>query len=164
VLVLWPDADLPELLVHVGHEGGHALRDLPEVVVFHLLTLGGKGAEEGPPGKHEILASREVFLVDEEVFLLGANRGDDAASGGVAERLEHAHGLIAHGLHGAKERGLLVEGLAVVGNEGCRDDEGLAIAFLVEVSRSLDDPADTPEPRGGPKAPDGKLDAWARPG
>ena len=133
VLGLGRDADLPEFLVHLDHEGRDTLGDLSEIVILELLSLGRKGAEHGPSGQHEVLSGGEILFVDEEVFLLGTDRGDDAAGCRVAEGLENAERLGADRLHRPEERGLLVEGLAVIGDEGGRDDESLAGAFLVEI-------------------------------
>ncbi len=69
-----------------------------------------------------------------------------------AEELEHAQGLARERLHGAQQRGLLVEGLAAVGAEGRGDaehavlDEGVAGGVPGGVAAGLEGGA---QPAGG---------------
>ena len=50
-----------------------------EVVVVELVALRRLGAEQGPAGGHQVGARVEVvLLVDQEVLLLGPDRGEDA--------------------------------------------------------------------------------------
>ena len=71
MLGLGGNADFPQLVVHVGHVRRDALGDLSEVVILEFLALGGQGAEYGTAGELEVLALGEIFLVHQEVFLLG---------------------------------------------------------------------------------------------
>ena len=66
----------------------NALRNAAEVVIFELLPARGRSAEKGAAAHHEIGTQREVRAVDEEVFLLGAERREDALHALVAEELE----------------------------------------------------------------------------
>ena len=67
------DAQLPQLLVQVGHEVAHPLTDNAEVLVVQLLALGGGSTEEGAAGVDEIPAVEVLFPVYQEVFLLRAD-------------------------------------------------------------------------------------------
>ena len=71
------DAELVELQLGLEHAGQDPLGDGAEVVVFHLLPLGGLGAEEGPAGVDQVGPGVVEVLVDQEVFLLGAAGGVD---------------------------------------------------------------------------------------
>ena len=70
-------AELEQLRLGVGHAGQHALGDGAEVLVFQFLALGRLGAEERAAGVDEVGPGVEEVLVDEEVFLLGADGGED---------------------------------------------------------------------------------------
>ena len=50
------DAQLPQLLVQVGHELAHTIADDAEILVVQLLALGGGGAEQGASGVDEVAA------------------------------------------------------------------------------------------------------------
>ena len=123
VLRLGKDAELPQLFVQVCHIFGHAGLDDAEIVVVHLLALGRLRAEERPAAVDEILALFIHRAVDEEVFLLGSDRGADAFDVLIAEQLQDAHRLLVERLHRAEQRRLFVERLAAVGAEGRRDAE-----------------------------------------
>ena len=129
------DAELVKLKFGFEHAGQDALGDGAKVVVFHLLPLGGAGAEEGPPGVDQVGAGVVEGLVDEEVFLLGAaGRLDPGAVG--PEQLQDADGVLADGVHRAEQGGLLVEGFAGPRAEGGRDAEGRPVRVLEDEGRA----------------------------
>ena len=126
VLGLGGDAELPELVVDLLHEGVDGRADGAEVVLLELLALSGGAAKEGAAGEDEVGALLEILLLDEEVLLLRADGGDHRG-GLLAKEGEHALGLVGQGDLGAQKRGLLVERLAGVGDEGGRDAENLVL-------------------------------------
>ncbi len=79
VLGFGGDAHLPQLDVKILHEGGNAILDRAEILVFQLLALGGGCAEKRSAAGQEIKALQIVLLFHQEIFLLGANRGGDSA-------------------------------------------------------------------------------------
>ena len=124
VLGLAGDAHLPKVLVQVLHKGSDTQADAAAVVVVHLLAFGRARAKEGAAADLQVQALLIKFAVDEEVFLLGANHRHHPADVLLAQQVQQAHALVAHGLHGAQQRGLGVQGLAGVGAEGGGDKEG----------------------------------------
>ena len=80
---------------HVGHARQHALGDGAEVLVFQLLALGRRGAEERAAAVDQVRAGVVEVLVDQEVFLLGADGGEDLLRVVVAEQLQDAQRLRA---------------------------------------------------------------------
>ena len=74
-------AELGSSLLALHHEGQDPLGDRAEVVVVELVALGRLGAEQRAAGRDEVGALEEVLLVDQEVLLLGADRGEDALGG-----------------------------------------------------------------------------------
>ena len=117
MLGLGEDAQLPQLVVQVVHEPLNPGLDGAEVVVFHFLSLGGLGTEEGAAGEEEILPLVVKGLVHQEVLLLRAHGGDDPGDVFVPEELQDPHGLLVKGFHGAEKRGLFIQRLAAVGVE-----------------------------------------------
>ena len=126
VLGLGVDAQLPQLLVQIRHEGLDAGTNGAEIVVFHLLTFGRIGAEEGASGEDQIGTLGVVLGVHQEVLLLHADGGYHAL-GLLAEELEHPAGLVADGVHGAQQRGLLIQHLAGVAAKRGGDIEGIVL-------------------------------------
>ena len=85
-----------ELLLRLGHEGEHPRRNGPEVVILELLPLGRPGAEQGALGDEQVGPREVEVAVDQEVLLLGADRGVDAGDALVgAEDLQDAQRLRA---------------------------------------------------------------------
>ena len=123
VLGLCENAELPELLVEVGHVCRDSRLDNSEIVVVHLLTLGRLCAEERASAENQILALFIERLVNEEIFLLGADGGAHAFYVGVAEKSEYAQSLLVECLHGTEQGRFLVERLAAVGAERRGDAE-----------------------------------------
>ncbi len=72
-------AQLEQLRLEVGHAGDDALGDGAEVLVLQLLALGRRGAEEGAAGVDQVGPRVVEVLVDQEVFLLRADGGEDLA-------------------------------------------------------------------------------------
>ena len=106
-------AQFPQFFVEVRHEREYARTDAAEVVILEFLTFRRLGAEQRAPRENQILALKEKFFVDKEVFLLGSYRGDDL--GGVfTEYREQSYRLIGQRLGGAEKRGFLVEDLTGV--------------------------------------------------
>ena len=64
----------------LGHVGQDALGDGAEVLVFQLLALGRRRAEQRAAGGDQVGAGVVEVLVDQEVFLLGADGGEDLAA------------------------------------------------------------------------------------
>ena len=153
VLGLGRDRELPELVVELLHEGVDRGADGAEVVLFELLALGGCRPEEGAAAQPQVRTRLEVLLADQEVLLLEADGGDDAMDV-VAEEGQHALGLALEGDLGAQERGLLVEGLAGVGDEGRGDAEHLVLDE--GGARGVPDGV-APGLEGGPKASRGEA-------
>ena len=75
MLGLCKHAQLPQLFVQVCHVFSNSGLYRAEVVILHLLPLGGGGAEKGAPCHDKILTPVVQLLGDKEVFLLGANGG-----------------------------------------------------------------------------------------
>ena len=126
VLGLGGDAQLPQLFVQLLHESGDLGADDAEVVLFQLLTLGGRCAEEGAAGEDEVLTGFVVFLLNKEVLLLGADGGGDIVHI-LAEELQDADGLIGQRVHGAQQGSLLVQRLAGVADECSGDAEDVVL-------------------------------------
>ena len=126
VLGLDRHAELPELVVDLLHELVHRGPDGAEVVLLELLALDRLAAEERASAVDEVGPLLVVLLLDEEVLLLRADRGEDAL-GLAAEELEHALRLLLEGHLRAQERRLLVERLAVVGDERRGDAQDLVL-------------------------------------
>ena len=58
------DAQLPELVVNLLHEGVDGGTDGAKVVLLELLALGGLAAKEGAAGEDEVRAGLVVVLLD----------------------------------------------------------------------------------------------------
>ena len=125
------DAELPELLLDVVHEREDAIRNRAEVVIFELLALGGRSAEKRAAGEDEVRALLPVLLVDEEVFLLGAERATGVGLFLAEELHETLEGLV-EGLHRTEKRCLLVERFTRISTERRRDAERRAVAVTLD--------------------------------
>ena len=147
------DSELPQLLVQVSHEFGDPGLDGAVVMVRELLSLGRPCAEKRASGEHQVLSSLVMFLVYQEVLLLGANGGDHALDVLVSEEPEDLHRLVAYGLHASEQRGLLVQRFSGVRKENRGDvkrvvpDEGIAGGVPGRVAAGLE---------GGPQSAGGE--------
>ena len=116
------DAEHQGLYLKVAHEGCHALRNATEIVVVHLLVLGRVVSHERAASQQEVGTSGIETFIHEEVFLLPAE---------IARHLLHsrvevvANLCCSHvdGFQGTQEGRFVVERLAAIRNEYCRDDE-----------------------------------------
>ena len=117
VLGLRIHAHAPQRVIDLLHEVAHDFANGTEVMLLELLPLHGVGTKERPAAHDEVGATTVIVLLDEEVFLLGADGGDDLRNIIDAKAGKHALGLVGNRLHAAQKRGLLVEGLTRVGDE-----------------------------------------------
>jgi hypothetical protein len=105
-------------------------------VVVELVALGRLGAEQGPPGRHQVGALEEVLLVDEEVLLLGADGREDALRLLVAEQSQRPDRRLRERIHRAQQRDLRVQRLAGPGGEGGGYAEQRAVGILEDERRA----------------------------
>ncbi len=124
------NAQFAHLQLGLEHEGQHPLGDRAEVVVVELVAFRRLGAEQGAPGGDQVGALEVVLLVDQEVLLLGADRGEDALALLVAEQPQRLDRRARERVHRAQQRDLRVERLAGPGGEGGRDAEQDAVRVL----------------------------------
>ena len=127
VLRLGQNTQLPELLIQIGHILRHTGLDSAEVMVIHLLTLGGSGTEQRAAAENQVLALAVHGAVHQEILLLGADRGANTFDIRVAKQLQDTHGLLVQGLHGAQQRGFFIQRLATVGTERRGDTQCLVL-------------------------------------
>ena len=155
VFRLGEDAQLPQLGVQLLHKGGDAGLDGAEVVVVQLLPLGGLGTEQRPAGVDQIPALLVQRLVDQEVFLLRADRRRHVLDLLAAEQLQHPESLPVQRLHAAKEGRFLIQRLSAVGAERRGDaerfalDESVAGGVPCRVAPRLEGGAQTAGGEGG---------------
>ena len=121
MLGLGKDAELPELLVQIMHKCLHSRLDRAEVMILHLLTLGGHRAEEGTAAQTQVFPLQEEFLVDQEVLLLRTDGCDDTGGIGVAHQRQHTQRLLIQDFHGTQQRRLLIQRFSAVGVENGRN-------------------------------------------
>ena len=94
-------------------------------MVVHLLVLGAVVSHEGASGHDEVGACCIQSFVNEEIFLLPSQVGNDLPDIGV-EISADVGCCAVNGLKGFLQRGLVVECLAGVRDEDCRDMQGVA--------------------------------------
>ncbi|MPM49525.1 hypothetical protein SDC9_96255 [bioreactor metagenome] len=129
------DAERPQFFFNFVHEGEHPVFDRPEVMIFKLLVFRRRRAEERPSGLDQIGALQVEALVDQEVFLLCAERDGDPFLGQL-EALHQPLDRHAQRLGGAQQRRFLVQRLAGVAAEGGRDAERRAVRMTLDEGRA----------------------------
>ena len=102
VLCLCCYAQLPALLVDFFHVCGDSLTDGSEIVVIHLLSLGGGSTEQGSSGENNIFTLQSLGRIYQEIFLLRANGRQYFGSFCIAEQADDTDRLLAQSLHGTK--------------------------------------------------------------
>ena len=125
------DAELPQFALDVVHEGKYPVGYRAEIVVFKLLALRGRRPEERPAREHQVGALLPVFFVDEEIFLLRAERASHVRIGPCEEAHQTLHGFFER-LHRAEKGCLLVECFAGICAECGRDAQGCAVRVALD--------------------------------
>ena len=153
MLGLGQDADLPELLVQLRHEGLDTGLDRSEEMIAQLLPLGGGGAEKRAAGEDQVAAFVIQLFFNQEILLLRSHGWHDAGGVQPAEKLQDADGLFVEGFHGAQQGGFLVQGFSAVGavSRGNAQDMLLDEGIGSRVPRSV-----TPGFKGGTEAAAGQ--------
>ena len=129
-------AQLGELELGLHHAGEHALGDGAEVVVVELVALGRLRAEEGPARVDEVGPLEVELLVDQEVLLLGADGGEHARGGLVAQKPERTDGRARESVHRAQQRDLGVERLTGPRRERCGYAQQRSVGVLENERRA----------------------------
>ena len=115
------NAQPPQGFVQILHVGGNPGPDGAKVMVVQLLSLGGRGAKQGPAGETQVLPLGEILFGDEEILLLRAHRGNDPLGFGVSKEPQDSDGLPAHFVDGAQERSLFIQCGSGIGEEAGGD-------------------------------------------
>ena len=140
VLGLCGHAQLPQLYVQILHESADALSDHAEVMILQLLSLGSRRAEQRTAGEDQV-GSFQIFLtVNQEILLLRSDGGRHLGRLRIAEQPYNTKRLLAHRLHGTKQRRLLIQRLSRIGAECRRDTEDHARRILLQKCRRCDIP------------------------
>ena len=132
MLGLAGNAQLPEFNIHIPHKGADPLPDNAEVVVVHLLSLGGRRTIQRSACEENILSLQCLLGVDQKVFLLRAHGRDHLGCVCIAEQSNDTDCLLAQCLHGAKQGCLLVQCFSCVGTEGGGNAKGRAGSGLLD--------------------------------
>jgi hypothetical protein len=154
------DAQPPEAGIDVRHEFQDPGFYPAEIMVFHLLMPGRAAAEQGAPAHDDVRPPIVKGLVDQEIFLLGAEGGVGAVGFGNGEYFPHPPELLDQGGLGAEKRGLEIERLAVVAAEHAGNaehrpgsvrvgHEGVAGGIPGGVAPGLESRPDAPGGEGG---------------
>ncbi len=130
------DPQLIRLLGDLVHIIQHPLLDAAEILVFQLLSLGGRRADERAAGHDQVLTQMVVILIDQEILLFRAAGRDHLFCLLVAEELQERASRLAQGFVRTQERQLFIERGAVIGDENSRDTEGVAEAGLGDEGRA----------------------------
>ena len=117
------DAQFVAFDLQLLHEGCDTRRDGAEIVVFELLVLGRGVSHQRTARQTEVGAGIVKGQVDEEVFLFPAEVGVYAVDV-LVEQLADVGCCLVHGVQGFQQRGLVVQGLAGIGDEDGGDTEG----------------------------------------
>ena len=116
------DAQLQCLVLQVFHESLHTLWHDAEIVVFHLLVLGGVMPHQGASRQHQVGTCHIKALVYQEVFLLPSQIGNHLFHLGV-KIMTYLGGGHVHGMERAQQWRFVVERLARIRNEDSGDTE-----------------------------------------
>src|SRR5258708_15521154 len=87
-------SELVQLELCFGNAALDALRNSAEVMVLELLPAWRRSTNESTATHHEVRAHREMCAIDEEIFLLGPERREDALDSLVTEQLQQRDGLL----------------------------------------------------------------------
>ncbi len=121
MLGLSQDTQLPQFLVQILHEGQDTGFDDTEIMVIQFLALGRHCAEQSTAGKFQVFTLFILVAVDQEVFLLGTDTGDDPFNIFIAEQFQDTKGLFVQSLHRTQKRRLFIQRFTAVRAEGSRD-------------------------------------------
>ena len=94
-------------------------------MILQLLSFGSRCAEECASCVNQVGSCVVHLLVNEEIFLFGADRCGDAGDILLAEEVQHLDCHAAQTFHGTQQGRFLVQHLSGVGAEGCRNVECL---------------------------------------
>ena len=100
VLGLGCDAQLPQLLVDLFHEGRDTLTDIAEVMVIQLLSLGRHGSEQGTAGVNQVFSLQIFRLVYQEVLLLRSYGRGYSLRCGISKETQQSQRFCVDGFHG----------------------------------------------------------------
>ena len=115
-------AEFKGLNLQVTHESGNALWYGAEVVVVHLLVLGGVVSHQCAACQQQVGACGIKTFVNKEILLLPTKVARHFLHAGV-EVMAYFCGCYVHGMEGSQQWCLVVERLTAVTNEYGRDAE-----------------------------------------
>ena len=117
------DTQFVGLRLEILHKGGDAGRDGAEIMVGQLLVLGGIVADHGPVAQFQVDPGIEQGFVRQEIFLLQADVGGNAADMAVKE-FGNVGGRLIQRLQGTEQGDFHIQGFTGIGYEYRRDTQG----------------------------------------
>ena len=144
VLCLGRHSQLPKLNVQILHIGPHPLPNGAEIMILQLLTLGGRGSEQGASGKDQVLPLQIALPIHQKILLLRPHAGHHLGGLLIAEETHDPQRLLAQCLHGTKKRCLLIQSLPCIRAERRRNAENHPRGVLLQKRRGGDVPGRVP--------------------
>ena len=95
VLGLCIDSKLPQLLIHLCHEGLYTGRDASKVMTANIHALWRHGTKQRASGMHQILTLQIHPFINQKVFLLQTDHGIDMLDILIFKQIDNAGGLLA---------------------------------------------------------------------
>ena len=114
MLGLGRNAELPQFLVQVMHVFGNSWFQNSEIMIFHLLPLRSRSADQRASADQKVFSLQVQLLVNQEIFLFRTYRCAYMGNGCIAEQAEDSQRRAVQFLHGTKQRCLLIQRLAAV--------------------------------------------------
>ena len=121
-------------LLHLLHERKHRGIDGSEIMIFHLLSLGRQGSQEGTAAEQNVRPLLGEIFPNEEKFLFRSHGGAYPFDSPVSEETYKPESPVFQAADGLEKRGFHVQGSAVVGEKDRRNAESASPFRLYEKS------------------------------
>ena len=118
------------------HEGKHTIGNASEVMVFQLLSFSRCMSEECSACKHQVGALVKQITVNQEVFLLNAQRNCTIGHFGI-EQLTNFGSRFSHKRNRLQQRCFIIQGFACVAYENGWNAQGFASGFFHDECRRI---------------------------
>ena len=128
-------AQLPQLFIKLLHICADALPDHPVIMVIHFLSLRRHGTKQSSSGVNQIFSLQILLPIHKEIFLLRPYRRHHPFYRRIAEQMKNPNRLFVNSLHGTQKRSFLIQRLAPVRTERCRNAERHTNGVLLQKGR-----------------------------
>ena len=115
------NSKFPEFFIKIMHISRYTRLQSSEIMIFHFLAFWSRSTDQCTSTEDQVFSLIIKIFVYQKVFLFRTYGCVDMFDFGISEKTKNLHCFFIQSIHGTKKRCFLIQCLATVRTECCRD-------------------------------------------